>query len=151
MRTQQAQVTTVDRDIIILSLFGEVEKPNISKFSGQNVETWSGFGITAGTIVESISSALNESKTSDIPEPITQDTSASIKVSYDEEIESGGTQEFADSQVQHFNFLSYTEEDLLYWDAAIITPPPRPSGTIRVKLKYKGRSKPFPADSFWEE
>ena len=114
MRTQQAQVTTVDTDII-LSLFGEVEKPNVSKFSGQSVETWSGFDITAGTIVKSINFALNESRTSDIPESITQNTSASLKVSYDEEIKSGVTQEFADSQGQHFNFLSYTEEDILDW------------------------------------
>ncbi len=45
----------------------------------------------------------------------------------------------------------YNEEDLLYWDVAIENPPPRPSGTIRVKLRYKGRSKPIPADHFWEE
>ena len=45
----------------------------------------------------------------------------------------------------------YNEEDILYWDIAIEKPPPRPSGTIHVKLKYKGRSKPIPVDDFWEE
>ena len=43
------------------------------------------------------------------------------------------------------------EEDILNWDTAIVTPPPRRSGTIRVKLIYKGRSKPFPIENFWEE
>ena len=45
----------------------------------------------------------------------------------------------------------YDEEDILNWDVAIVTPPPRRSGTIRVKLRYKGRSKPFPTENFWEE
>ena len=48
-------------------------------------------------------------------------------------------------------FPVYDEEDILNWDAAIITPPPRQSGTIRVKLTCKGRSKPFPVESPWEE
>ena len=43
------------------------------------------------------------------------------------------------------------EDDLLDWDAHIGTPPPRLSGTIRVKLKYKGRGKPIPVENFWEE
>ena len=54
-------------------------------------------------------------------------------------------------QEQRLAFPSYDEEDLLNWDPAIVTPPPRRSGTIRVKLKYKGRSKPFPIENFWEE
>ncbi len=54
-------------------------------------------------------------------------------------------------QDTRFTFLSYHEEDLLDWDAAITTPPPRRLGTVRVKLKYKGRSKPFPVENFWEE
>ena len=41
-------------------------------------------------------------------------------------------------------FPEYDEDDLLDWDAHIATPPPRKSGTIRVKLKYVGRSKPMP-------
>ena len=53
---------------------------------------------------------------------------------------------------QRFAFLDYDEDDLLNWDFAITPPPPpRRSGTIRVKLIYKGRSKPFPVDNFWEE
>ena len=47
-------------------------------------------------------------------------------------------------------FPVYDEEDILNWDAAIVTPPPRQSGTIRVKLKYKGRSKPIPVENFGE-
>ena len=52
---------------------------------------------------------------------------------------------------QRLAFPVYDEEDILNWDAAIITPPPRPSGTIRVRLIYKGRSKPMPIENFWEE
>ena len=54
-------------------------------------------------------------------------------------------------QKQRLAFPVYDEEDILNWDAAIVTPPPRPSGTIRVKLIYKGRSKPIPVENFWEE
>ncbi|MDE0316945.1 MAG: hypothetical protein OXM61_18855 [Candidatus Poribacteria bacterium] len=48
-------------------------------------------------------------------------------------------------------FPVYDEDDLLDWDAHIGTPRPRPSGTIRVKLVYKGRRKPIPVENFWEE
>ena len=54
-------------------------------------------------------------------------------------------------QKQRLAFPVYDEEDILNWDAAIITPPPRPSGTIRVRLIYKGRSKPMPVENFLEE
>ncbi len=53
--------------------------------------------------------------------------------------------------MQRLAFPVYDEEDILNWHAAIVTPPPRQSGTIRVKLKYKGRSKPIPVENFWEE
>ena len=56
-----------------------------------------------------------------------------------------------EKQKQHFAFLDYDEDDLLNWDVAITPPPPRRSGTIRVRLIYKGRSKPFPVENFWEE
>lgn len=56
-----------------------------------------------------------------------------------------------DKQAQHLTFPSYSEEDILNWDAVITPPPPRQSGTIRVRLIYKGRSKPFPVENFWEE
>ena len=52
---------------------------------------------------------------------------------------------------QRLAFPVYDEEDILNWDAAIVTPPPRQSGTIRVKLKYKGHNKPIPAEDPWEE
>ena len=52
---------------------------------------------------------------------------------------------------KHLAFLVCNEDDFLDWDAHIGTPPPRPSGTIRVKLKYKGRRKPIPIENFWEE
>ena len=54
-------------------------------------------------------------------------------------------------QKQRLVFSTYDAEDILDWDAAIVTPPPRPSGTIRVRLIYKGRSKPMPVENFWEE
>ncbi len=54
-------------------------------------------------------------------------------------------------QKKRLAFPVYDEEDILDWDAAIVTPPPRASGTIRVKLIYKGRSKPIPVENFWEE
>ena len=56
-----------------------------------------------------------------------------------------------EKQKQRLAFPTYDEEDILDWDAAIVTPPPRPSGTIRVRLIYKGRSKPMPVENFWEE
>ena len=52
---------------------------------------------------------------------------------------------------QRLAFPVYDEEDILNWDAAIVTPPPRQSGTIRVKLIYNGHSKPIPAEDPWEE
>ena len=51
---------------------------------------------------------------------------------------------------QRLAFPAYDEEDILNWDVAIV-PPPRPSGTIRVKLIYKGRRKPMPVENPWEE
>ena len=54
-------------------------------------------------------------------------------------------------QKQRLAFPVYGEEDILDWDAAIVTPPPRPSGTIRVRLIYKGRRKPIPAENLWED
>ena len=101
-------------------------------------------------MIENTNFPTREEENTQIPEPSTRSTSVSLELNLGENIESRGTQEFVDSQGQHFDFLSYTEEELLDWDV-VITPPPRPSGVIRVKLKYKGRSKPFPADGFWEE
>jgi hypothetical protein len=39
---------------------------------------------------------------------------------------------------------SIDADDALDWDVAIVTPPARRSGTIRVTLRYAGRSKPEP-------
>lgn len=42
------------------------------------------------------------------------------------------------------------EEDLLDWDAHIEKPPPpKQSGTIKVRFKYIGRSKPIPIENPW--
>ena len=54
-------------------------------------------------------------------------------------------------QKQRLAFPVYDEEDILNLDAVIVTPPPRRSGTIRVKLIYKGRSKPIPVEDPWAE
>ena len=51
--------------------------------------------------------------------------------------------------MQRLAFSVYDEEDILNWDVAIT--PPRRSGTIRVKLIYKGRRKPMPVEDPWEE
>ena len=48
-------------------------------------------------------------------------------------------------------FPVYDEEDILNLDAVIITPPPRQSGTIRVKLIYEEPSEPIPVENPWEE
>ncbi|MDE0086283.1 MAG: hypothetical protein OXU23_11255 [Candidatus Poribacteria bacterium] len=57
----------------------------------------------------------------------------------------------SEKQAQRLTFLLYDEEDLLDWDVTITPPPPHRSGTIRVKLIYKGRSKPTPIENPWEE
>ena len=52
---------------------------------------------------------------------------------------------------QRLVFPFYDEEDILNLDAVIVTPPPRQSGTIRVKLTYKEPSKPIPVENPAEE
>ena len=85
-----------------------------------------------------------------ISKPSVQDTAVSLQLRFEEKIESGITQEFAGTQQQRLAFPSYSEEDILNWEVAIEAPPSRPSGTIRAKLKYKGRSKPIPIENPWE-
>ena len=46
-------------------------------------------------------------------------------------------------------FPSYDEEDILNLDAVVYTPPPRQSGTIRVKLIYEEPSEPMPVENPW--
>jgi len=42
------------------------------------------------------------------------------------------------------------DDDLLDWDAYIQTPPaPSRSGTIKVRFRYVGRSKPIPVNDLW--
>ena len=53
--------------------------------------------------------------------------------------------------MQCLAFPVYDEEDILNLDAVIVTPPPRQSGTIRVKLIYEEPSKPIPVENPWEE
>lgn len=45
--------------------------------------------------------------------------------------------------------INEEDEDILDWDAYIEAPPPRRSGTIKVRFKYIGRSKPIPIDDPW--
>ena len=52
---------------------------------------------------------------------------------------------------QRLSFPFYDEEDILNWDVAIVTPPPRQSGTIRVKLIYEEPSEPIPVENPCEE
>ena len=56
-----------------------------------------------------------------------------------------------EKQKQRLAFPTYDEEDILNLDAVIDTPPPRQSGTIRVKLIYEEPSEPIPVENPWEE
>ncbi len=56
-----------------------------------------------------------------------------------------------DEQDTRFIFPTYHEEEILNVDAVIDIPPPRESGTIRVKLIYEEPSKPMPVENPWEE
>lgn len=54
-------------------------------------------------------------------------------------------------QKQRLAFPVYDEEDILNLDAVVYTPPPRQSGTIRVKLIYEEPNEPIPVEHPWEE
>ena len=54
-------------------------------------------------------------------------------------------------QKHRLAFPVYDEEGILNLDAVIDIPPPRQSGTIRVKLIYEEPSKPIPVKDPWEE
>jgi len=83
MTTQYTQgATTINKDTVFPSLFNEVEKPDISKFSQQNMKTWSGLGTTVAIMFGSAILLFGESGTSDIPESLTQDTSASLGLNF---------------------------------------------------------------------
>ena len=151
MTTQYTQgTTTINKDTVFPSLHNESEKLDISKPSQQNVKTRSGFGTTVAVIFGSAIFLLGESETPSIPEPVVRNTSASIELNFGEEIESGVTQKFAETQQQLPPFPFYNEEDILNLDAVIVTPPPRLSRTIRVKLIYEEPSEPIPVEDPWE-
>lgn len=151
MRAQYTQeTTTLNKDIIFSSLQEEGEKPDSSQLFQQNVRTWAGFGTTVAVIFGSAIFLFGESEISDIPEPFAQDTSASLELNFGEKIESGVTQEFSDTRQQLPPFPFYNEEEILNLDAVIVTPPPRLSRTIRVKLIYEEPSEPIPVEDPWE-
>ena len=54
-------------------------------------------------------------------------------------------------QKQRLAFPVYDEEDILNLDAVVYTPPPRQSGTIRVKLIYEEPNEPIPVENPCEE
>lgn len=56
-----------------------------------------------------------------------------------------------EKQKQRLAFPIYDGEDILNLDAVVYTPPPRQSGTIRVKLIYEEPSKPMPVENPWKE
>ena len=57
----------------------------------------------------------------------------------------------AKREKQRLAFPVYDEEDILDLDAVVYTPPPRQSGTIRVKLIYEEPSEPMPVEDLWEK
>ena len=83
--------------------------------------------------------------------PSVQSTGASRKFSFGEQLESRMTQTLVYPRQQRLAFPAYNEEDIFYWDVSIVTPPPRPSASIRVKLRYRERSKPIPIEDPWAE
>lgn len=94
---------------------------------------------------------LNEENKPEIPYPSVQNTSAWLELNFEEEIESGTTQELEDTQVRHHTPPTYNEDDILNLDANINIPEPRQSGIIRVKLIYEEPSKPIPVEDPWKE
>ncbi len=104
-------------------LFTEREKSDTSKLFWQSTEVLLKSGYSTATIVENVNSSSEKDKL-EIPEP--------------------------SLPKRCLAFPTYDEEDILNWDV-VITPPPRPSGTIRVRLKFKGRRKPIPIEDPWAE
>lgn len=105
-------------------LFTEGGKSDTSKLFWQSTKVLLKFGYPTATIVKSVSSPSSEKNKQQIPVPSLPQ--------------------------KRLAFPTYDEEDILKWDVAI-PPPPRPSGTIRVRLKFKGRRKPLPIEDPSEE
>ena len=141
---------TISKDIIFFSFFDEVEKSDASQPFRQNVDILSEFRFITGITIEGIAPSFDVREKPEILAISTQNTSVSRELSFEEEIESGITQELADSQEQLPVFPFYEEEDILNLDAVIDTPPPRLSRTIRVKLTYEEPSEPMPVEDPWE-
>ena len=127
----------------------EVSRLNTLNNYRHNTDSSSGFVISVGSIIESIRDPFGGWINSGFSIPSTQNTDIGLGLSTGNEIESGNTQEIVDMQILRRAYPSYDDEDILYWDVAI-TPPPRPSHKIRVKLKFKGRRKPMPIENPWE-
>ena len=141
---------TIGKDIIFFSSFDELEKRDDAQLFWQNTEALSEFHFATGTTIESIIPSFGVREKSRFSEFSTQNTSASRELNFNQDIESGVTQDFTNIQPQIPAFPFYNEEDILNLDAAIDTPPPRLSRTIRVKLIYEEPSEPIPVEDPWE-
>ncbi len=129
--------------------FSGGETPTIANFSLENTSTFLDSPTTVEVVGRDTYLPFGVGKKPRFSNPDIINTITSLEIDYEKDVKSGISQALEDEQ-ELFVFPPYDDEDLLDWDAAIIDPPPRPSGTIRVKLKYIGRSKPFPIDNFWE-
>ena len=105
-------------------LFTEGEKSDTSKLFWQSTEVLLKFAYPTATIVENVSFPSGEEDKQQTPVPSLPQ--------------------------KRLAFPTYDEEDILKWDVAI-PPPPRPSGKIQVRLKFKGRRKPIPIEDPSEE
>lgn len=141
---------TISKDIIFFSSFDKVETPNDSQVFWQLTEALSEFHFAAGTTIEGIIPSFGVKEKPRISEVSTQNTSTSRGLNFNQDIESGVTQEFSDARQQLPAFPFYEEEDILNLDAVIVTPPPQLSRTIRVKLIYEEPSEPIPVEDPWE-
>ena len=142
--------TTIEEDVRFLS--SEQEERKTVKPSGQDTWKLIALCVTAATMSSDITFLSGDGEKPKIPNSSAQELSTSHGLRFEEEIEPVLTQVSSDTRHQHhLAFPSYDEEDILVWDTAIVTPPPRPSGSIRVKLKYRERSKPIPIEDPWAE
>lgn len=119
--------------------------------TGATISEIAGVFFGGANNLNTVDDSVQNASTSVEVGPTVQSTGASREFKFGEPIESRMTQTLVYPRQQRLAFPTYDEEDILYWDVSIVTPPPRPSGTIRVKLKYKGRSKPIPVENPWTE